>query len=129
MGFFKIKNYCGSRRNTTRKWKDNPPNGRLQIILFANHISDKGHVCVLNAQSGPTLCDPMERLLCPWDSPGKNTRVGCHVLLQGIFLTQRSNPGILHCRQILYCLNLRDIYSYNLKNSYCGNGYTCMQIY
>ena len=32
------------------------------------------------------------RLLCPWDSPGKNTRVGCHSLLQGIFLTQGLNP-------------------------------------
>ena len=34
------------------------------------------------------------RLFCPWDSPGKNTVVGCHFLLQGIFLTQRSNPGV-----------------------------------
>ena len=33
------------------------------------------------------------RLLCPWDSPGKNTAVGCHALLQRIFLTQESNPG------------------------------------
>ena len=44
-------------------------------------------------------------LLCPWDSPGKNTGVGCHALLQGIFLTQGSNPHflrLLHCRQILY---------------------------
>ena len=40
--------------------------------------------------------------LCPWNSPGKNTWVGSHPLLQGIFLTQRSNPGLLHCRQILY---------------------------
>ena len=32
------------------------------------------------------------RLLCPWDFPGKNTEVGCHFLLQGIFLTQGSNP-------------------------------------
>ena len=39
------------------------------------------------------------RLLCPWDSPGKDTEVGCHALLQGIFLTQGSN---LHLRQILY---------------------------
>ena len=45
------------------------------------------------------------RLLCPWDSPGKNTGVGCHSLLQGIFLTQGWNPGFLHCRQILYCLS------------------------
>ena len=36
------------------------------------------------------------RLLCPWDSPGKNTGVHCHALLQGIFLTQGSNPCLLH---------------------------------
>ena len=35
------------------------------------------------------------RLLCPWDSPGKNTGVGCHFLLQGIFLTLVSNPCLL----------------------------------
>ena len=40
------------------------------------------------------------RLLCPWDPPGKNTGVGCHFLLQGIFLTQGS-----HFRQILYHLS------------------------
>ena len=45
------------------------------------------------------------RLLCPWDSPGKNTGVGCHCLLQGIFPTQESNPSLLHCRQILYHLS------------------------
>ena len=36
------------------------------------------------------------RLLRAWDSPGKNTEVGCHFLLQGIFPTQGSNPGLLH---------------------------------
>ena len=36
------------------------------------------------------------RLLCPWDSPGKDTGVGCHALLQGTFPTQRSNPHLLH---------------------------------
>ena len=45
------------------------------------------------------------RLLCPWDSPGKNAGVGSHCLLQGIFLTQGSNWGLLHCRQILHCLS------------------------
>ena len=45
------------------------------------------------------------RLLCPWDSPGKNTVVGCHFLLQRIFLTQKSNWGLLHCRQVLYQLS------------------------
>ena len=39
-------------------------------------------------------CNPAT-FLCPRDSPGKNTRVGCHVLLQGIFLTQGSNPYLL----------------------------------
>ena len=36
------------------------------------------------------------RLLCPWDSPGKNTGVGCHVILQGIFVTPASNLHLLH---------------------------------
>ena len=39
------------------------------------------------------------RLLCPWDSPGKNTGVCCYFLLQGIFPTQELNPGLPHCRQ------------------------------
>ena len=45
-----------------------------------------------------TLCDPMEpaRLLCPWNSPGKNTEAGCHFLLQGIFPTQGSNAHLLY---------------------------------
>ena len=43
------------------------------------------------------------RLLCPQESPGNNTRGGLPFLLQGIFPTQGSNPGLLHCRQILYC--------------------------
>ena len=44
-------------------------------------------------------------LLPPWNSPGKNTGVGCHFLLQGILLTQELNSGLLHCRQILYRLS------------------------
>ena len=49
----------------------------------------------------PHILEPA-RLLCPWNSPGKNTGVGCHFLLQGIFPTQESNLGLLHCRHILY---------------------------
>ena len=45
------------------------------------------------------------RLLRPWDFPSKNTGVGSLSLLQGIFPTQGSNPGLLHCRQILYQLS------------------------
>ena len=45
------------------------------------------------------------RLLCLWDSTGKNTGMGWHSLLQGIFPTQGLNPGLLHCRQTLYRLS------------------------
>ena len=40
-----------------------------------------------------------------WISPGKNTGGACRFLLQGIFPTQGSNSGLLHCRQVLSCLN------------------------
>ena len=54
------------------------------------------------AQSCLTLCETVDcRLLRPWDSPSKNTGVGCHFLLQGIFPTQGSNPGLPHWRQTL----------------------------
>ena len=43
--------------------------------------------------------------LHPWDFLGKSTGVGYHFFLQGIFQTQESNPGLLHCRQTLYCLS------------------------
>ena len=45
------------------------------------------------------------RLLCPWNSPGKNTGVGCHSFLQEIFPAQGSNSDLLNCRQILYPLS------------------------
>ena len=44
-------------------------------------------------------------LCSPWNSPGKNTRVGSLSLLQGIFPTQGLNPGLPHCRRILYQLS------------------------
>ena len=63
----------------------------------------------LVAQSCPTFCDPVNctppGFSVHGDSPGKDTGVCCHALLQGIFLMQGSNPGLLHCRQILYRLN------------------------
>ena len=66
-------------------------------------------VCVLVAQSCLTLCDSMDcsppGSSCLWDFPGKDTGVGCHFLVQESFLTQGQNPGLLHCRQILYRLS------------------------
>ena len=65
------------------------------------------------------------RFLCPWNSPGKNSGMGFHSLLQGIFLTQGSNSGVLHCRQILYCLshqeNIMHKYLYIFVQEYVYN--------
>ena len=95
----------------------------LLSLIF--HVNDKKHwsklmvpqknqtknypVLCLVIRSCPTLCNPM---VCSprgssvhGDSPGKNSRVGCHALLQGVFPTQGSNPGLLHCRWILYHLS------------------------
>ena len=73
----------------------------------------------LVAQSCPTLCDLMDwglpRLLCPRDSPGKNTGVGCHSLLQGIFPTQGLNLGLLRCSRILYQVSQQDIFKQKIK--------------
>ena len=59
---------------------------------------------VMSDSSWPHGLQPT-RLLCLWDFPGKSTGVGCHSLLQGIFPTQGSNLGLLHCRHILYHLS------------------------
>ena len=72
--------------------------GQAQVLEILPPCSA---VCAKSLQSCLTLCSPMHcglwptRLLCPWDSPGKNIGVGCHFLFQGIFLTQESNPHLL----------------------------------
>ena len=60
-------------------------------------ICQMSQLKVLVTQSCPNFVTP--RLLCPWNSPSKNTGVGRHFLLQGIFPTQGSNSGLLHCRR------------------------------
>ena len=69
-------------------------------------------VLCLVGQLCPTLYDPMDCSLpssfVHGDSPGKNTRVSCHALLQGVFPTQGVNPGLPHCMQILYHLSHRE---------------------
>ena len=63
----------------------------------------------------PTFWDPMDCNLCPWNSPGKNTGVGSHSLLQGNLSTLGSNPDLPHCRQILYHLSHQRISPNTLK--------------
>ena len=92
----------------------------LISLVWVQHLESKGYIIQLDidievAQSCLTLCNPMECGLpgssVHEDSPGKNTGVGCHFLLQEIFPTQGSNPGLLHCRQMLYCLSHQGNYS------------------
>ena len=96
-------------------------------MLFSDVQQSAGYVCVcvcvctrmnehLVAQSCPALCNLID---CSppgssayGDFPGKNTEVGRLSLLQGIFLTQESNQGLLHCRWVLY------------QQSYQGSPYT-----
>ena len=91
-------NWEGSRSYIYSHWKF--LSKRISILLLC--------VCLV-AQSCPTLCDPVGCSLpgssVHMDSPGKNTGVGSHVHLQGISPTQGSNPGLLHCRWILYHLS------------------------
>ena len=81
----------------------------------------------LVAQSCLTPCDPMN---CSpsgssvhGDSPGQNTGVGCHALLQGIFPKQGLNPVLFHCRQILYHL------SYQGRNRVKKNAFVLIYFY
>ena len=74
------------------------------VLITSCRKLSKINVCVYSVTS--VMANSLQpcglqsiRLLCPWYSPGKNTGMGCHAFLQGIFPTQRSNPCLLHCRQ------------------------------
>ena len=71
---------------------------KIYYMLRACYVAS-----VMSNSVQPNVLQPA-RLLCPWDSPmewveGKNTGVGCHFLLQGIFPTQELNLGLLNCRR------------------------------
>ena len=101
-----------------------PPCTRLDT----HRASDNGQLLFYTFQSSPTLCNPHgrqpARLLCPWDSSGKNTGVGCHFLLQGILLTQGLKLGLPCCRQILYHLSHQGSPWWHVIVSRDGGGYT-----
>ena len=97
----------------------NAPSFIHSLIHFINHIFFKPLLCarhyprclkkVLVAQLCPNLCDPMDGSL-PGSSvhgilQARIVEWVCHFLLQGIFQTQGSNAGLLHCRWILYPLS------------------------
>ena len=87
---------CSHEIKTLAPWKESYDKPRLHEFSGTSVVSGSLQPHGLR----PT------RLLCPGDSPDKNTVTGCHALLQGIFLTQGLNPyllSVLHYRQILYC--------------------------
>ena len=74
---------------------------------FREHPVGKGLKLSLWSESRSVVSDSLQPhgLYRPWNSPGQNTGVGSLSLLQGIFPTQGLNPGLLHCRRILYQLS------------------------
>ena len=84
-----------------RKWQPTPVGksywqkeaGRLQFLGYSLWRSNESESCSVVSDS----LQP-HGLYSPWNSPGQHTGVGSHFLLQGIFSTQGSNPGLLHCR-------------------------------
>ena len=103
--FFALSPQARETKTKINRTTSNKKSFEQQRKITAKH---KGHLCLVG-QSCPTLCDPMgcrpPRASVHGDSPGKNTGVGCQALLQGIFPTQGSNPGLPHCRRILYQLS------------------------
>ena len=83
-----------------------------RLALFSPLFCERAWQCLESESKVTQSCPTLQphgllstRLLCPWDFPGKNTGVGYHFLLQEIFPTQELNPGLPHCRQMLYRLS------------------------
>ena len=84
-------------------------------IIWLGLLDPKPHPCLLlfrHLTRAQLLCDPLYYGLS--GASVHEIGVGCHFLLQGIFLTQRSNPCLLHCRQILYHLSYQGSHLYYL---------------
>ena len=90
---------------------DCSPPGSSVCGIFQARVLEWGAIAFssLIMQLCLNLCNPMDCSIpgssVYGDYPGKNTRVGCHALLQGIFPTQGSNPGLPHWRQIIHSLS------------------------
>ena len=83
-----------------------PPGKTIKYIIQFKKVVIQVSTWGLVTQSCLTLSDHMDY---PWDSPGKNTGVGCHSLLQSNFPNQRSNPRLPHYSKILYYLSYQGI--------------------
>ena len=101
---------------------------KLCLLCRCRKLSLITNACLV-AQSCPTLCDPMDYSppgsSVHGDSPGKNTGVGCHALLQGIFPTQGWNSGFLYCRQILNRVRHQGIH---IEESNCNRMFCSIKV-
>ena len=88
--------------NIAENYQNNPSQNTnfIQFIDYLNPLHG-----LLNLISHSVVSNCAIPWTVPWNSPGQNTEVGSHSLLQGIFPTQGSNPGLSHYRQILYQLS------------------------
>ena len=82
--------------------------GRERQILYINACCFYLLTSVMSNSVQPYGLQPA-RFLCPWDSLVMSTKVSCHFLFQGIFLTQGLNLGLLNWRQILYSWITREL--------------------
>ena len=116
--------YCTSNRDLNN-WEKSHLNSRYtrslhllrcsslsQVVIHGYLLHNYLYLCnisvYVHSKSHSGMSDSLRpyglyptRPLCPWDSPGKNSGLGCHALLQGIYMTQRLNPHLLwllHCR-------------------------------
>ena len=110
-------------RNIRKQWEPTPtplPNRSMLLLQKVKVVRIKSTE-FLSCSGCVWLFATSWTVACPGssvhgDSPSKKTGLGCHTLLQGIFPTQISNPDLLHCRQILYCLNHQGISTRNWGN-------------
>ena len=94
-------------------WRSHDVQSRNLPKCLAEDTLSVGKVVVIDItnewmnESRSVVSDSLQPhgLYSPWNSPGQNTSMGNLSLLQGIFPTQGSNPGLWHCRQILYQLS------------------------
>ena len=90
-----LKSFGSSQRGRGAEQAEQAERGCVCVCVC---VCTRTHACAHSVISGSLRPHGLwpTRLLCPWDFPVKNTGVGCHFLLQGIFLTQGSNPHLLH---------------------------------
>ena len=99
-----INNESSNVKGYLEKGKTQKPSFPLQFLTCSGKYKGEKCYLLIHVLCNPVDCSP-PRFLCPWDSPGKNTEMGCHFFLHGIFLSQGLNLGLWHCRPILYWLS------------------------